>query len=162
MRLPHATLSWLGAVAGNTIVPLGLDRFSQSGDIPISAYRIDSDAILDMAARACLNAMREAPSRISISQATINRHMPRGARPRTTSRGSTGRRPADRADHAGAATVLLVRPRTVARRLLNRTPGRGCFGIRKSLSKAMLPCRASGCWADQWAVRSSFLRAPHR
>ena len=70
LRLPHATLSWLGAVAGNTIVPLGLDRFSQSGDIPISAYGIDSDAILDMAARACLNAMREAPSRISISQAT--------------------------------------------------------------------------------------------
>jgi pyruvate dehydrogenase E1 component len=27
-----ATLSWLGAAAGNTIVPLGVDRFGQSGD----------------------------------------------------------------------------------------------------------------------------------
>jgi len=29
-----ATLSWLGAVADNTIVPLGANRFGQSGDIP--------------------------------------------------------------------------------------------------------------------------------
>jgi pyruvate dehydrogenase E1 component len=28
-----ATLAWLGAVAGNAIVPLGVDRFGQSGDI---------------------------------------------------------------------------------------------------------------------------------
>jgi pyruvate dehydrogenase complex dehydrogenase (E1) component len=28
-----ATLSWLGAVAGNAIVTLGVDRFDQSGDI---------------------------------------------------------------------------------------------------------------------------------
>jgi pyruvate dehydrogenase E1 component len=55
-----ATLSWLGAVAGNRIVPLGVDRFGQSGDIPdlYHAYHIDADAILDAAARACLLALR--------------------------------------------------------------------------------------------------------
>jgi pyruvate dehydrogenase E1 component len=55
-----ATLSWLCAVAGNAIVPLGVDRFGQSGGIPdlYRAYGIDSDAILDAAARACLTAMR--------------------------------------------------------------------------------------------------------
>ena len=54
-----ATLSWLGAVAGNAIVPLGVDRFGQSGDIPdlYRAYGIDTDAILDAAARACLAAL---------------------------------------------------------------------------------------------------------
>ena len=53
-----ATLSWLGSVAGNPIVPLGVDRFGQSGDIPdlYRAYGIDTDAILDAAARACLAA----------------------------------------------------------------------------------------------------------
>ncbi len=51
-----ATLSWLGAVADLTIVPLGVERFGQSGDIPdlYRAYEIDADAILDAAARACL------------------------------------------------------------------------------------------------------------
>jgi pyruvate dehydrogenase E1 component len=55
-----ATLSWLGAVAGNPIVPLGVDRFGQSGDIPhlYSAYAINTDAIL-AAARACLTALRQ-------------------------------------------------------------------------------------------------------
>jgi pyruvate dehydrogenase E1 component len=55
-----ATLSWLGAVAGNQIVPLGVDRFGQSGDIPdlYRAYGIDTEAILDAAARACLTALR--------------------------------------------------------------------------------------------------------
>ena len=54
-----ATLSWLGAVAGNAVVPLGVDRFGQSGDIPdlYRAYRIDTEAILDAAARACLLAL---------------------------------------------------------------------------------------------------------
>jgi pyruvate dehydrogenase E1 component len=54
-----ATLSWLGAVAGNAIVPLGVDRFGQSGDIPdlYRAYGIDTDPILDAAARACLTAL---------------------------------------------------------------------------------------------------------
>jgi pyruvate dehydrogenase E1 component len=56
-----ATLSWLGAVPGNVIVPLGVDRFGQSGDIPdlYRAYGIDTDAILDAAARACLTALRQ-------------------------------------------------------------------------------------------------------
>jgi pyruvate dehydrogenase E1 component len=55
-----ATLSWLGAVAGNIIVPLGVDRFGQSGDIPdlYGAYGIDTEAILDAAARACLLALQ--------------------------------------------------------------------------------------------------------
>ena len=55
-----ATLSWLGAVAGNPIEPLGVDRFGQSGDIPdlYQAYGIDADAILGAAARACLLALR--------------------------------------------------------------------------------------------------------
>ncbi len=40
-----ATLSWLGAVAGHAIVPLGVDRFGQSGDIPdlYHAYGIDAE-----------------------------------------------------------------------------------------------------------------------
>ncbi len=55
-----ATLSWLGAVAHNPVVPLGVERFGQSGDIPdlYHAYGIDTDAILDAAARACLMALR--------------------------------------------------------------------------------------------------------
>jgi pyruvate dehydrogenase E1 component len=55
-----ATLSWVGAVAGNAIVPLGIDRFGQSGDIPdlYQAYGIDTDTILDATARACLMALR--------------------------------------------------------------------------------------------------------
>ena len=55
-----ATLSWLGAVADLTIVPLGVDRFGQSGDIPdlYRAYGLDAEAILDAAARACLLAAR--------------------------------------------------------------------------------------------------------
>jgi pyruvate dehydrogenase E1 component len=55
-----ATLSWLGAVAGNPIVPLGVDRFGQSGDIPdlYQAYGIDAEKILDAAARACLLKLR--------------------------------------------------------------------------------------------------------
>ncbi|MGH7046390.1 MAG: 1-deoxy-D-xylulose-5-phosphate synthase N-terminal domain-containing protein [Stellaceae bacterium] len=53
-----ATLSWLGAVAPNPVVPLGIDRFGQSGDIPdlYRAYGIDTEAIIDAAARACLAA----------------------------------------------------------------------------------------------------------
>ncbi len=51
-----ASLSWLGAVARQRVVPLGVDRFGQSGDIPdlYREYGIDSDAIIDAAARACL------------------------------------------------------------------------------------------------------------
>jgi len=56
-----ATLSWLGAVAGHAIVPLGVDRFGQSGDIPdlYRAYGIDTEAILDAVARACLLAVHQ-------------------------------------------------------------------------------------------------------
>jgi pyruvate dehydrogenase E1 component len=55
-----ATLSWLGAVLQNPIVPIGVERFGQSGDIPdlYRAYGIDKDSILDAAARACLLALR--------------------------------------------------------------------------------------------------------
>ncbi|MGE3956522.1 MAG: 1-deoxy-D-xylulose-5-phosphate synthase N-terminal domain-containing protein [Vicinamibacterales bacterium] len=51
-----ATLSWLGSVFGHRIVSLGVDRFGQSGDIP-DLYRIhgiDTDAIVDAAARVCV------------------------------------------------------------------------------------------------------------
>jgi pyruvate dehydrogenase E1 component len=55
-----ATLAWLGAVSGNAIAPLGVDRFGQSGDIPdlYRAYGIDTEAIL-AAARACLTGLRQ-------------------------------------------------------------------------------------------------------
>jgi pyruvate dehydrogenase E1 component len=51
-----ATLSWLGGVARHRIYPLGVDRFGQSGDIPdlYRTYGLDADAIIDAAARACL------------------------------------------------------------------------------------------------------------
>lgn len=49
-----ATLSWIGAVRGDRVSPLGVDRFGQSGDIP-DLYRVhglDVDAIVEAAARA--------------------------------------------------------------------------------------------------------------
>jgi pyruvate dehydrogenase E1 component len=51
-----ATLSWLGAVAQHRIHPLGVEHFGQSGDIPdlYRVYGLDADAIIDAAARACL------------------------------------------------------------------------------------------------------------
>ncbi|HYM71442.1 MAG TPA: transketolase [Stellaceae bacterium] len=51
-----ATLSWLGSVAQHAVVPLGVDQFGQSGDIPdlYRYYGIDQEAIIDAAARACL------------------------------------------------------------------------------------------------------------
>jgi len=54
-----AILSWLGSVAGNAIVPLGVDHFGQSGDIPdlYRTYALDQQAIIDAAARACLRAL---------------------------------------------------------------------------------------------------------
>ena len=50
------TLGWLGSVAGHRIYPLGVDTFGQSGDLPdlYAEYGIDSEAILDAAARACI------------------------------------------------------------------------------------------------------------
>jgi pyruvate dehydrogenase E1 component len=51
-----ATLSWLGGIGPYRVLPLGVDRFGQSGDIPdlYRYYGIDQDAIVDAAARACL------------------------------------------------------------------------------------------------------------
>jgi pyruvate dehydrogenase E1 component len=51
-----ATLSWLGSVACHAVVPLGVEQFGQSGDLPdlYHYYGIDQDAIVDAAARACL------------------------------------------------------------------------------------------------------------
>jgi pyruvate dehydrogenase E1 component len=51
-----ATLSWLGAVRGHRIWPLGVEGFGQSADIR-DLYKVvglDADAILDACARACL------------------------------------------------------------------------------------------------------------
>lgn len=49
-----ATHAWLGSVRGQRVVPLGPDRFGQSGDIPdlYREYGIDADAILDACAQA--------------------------------------------------------------------------------------------------------------
>jgi pyruvate dehydrogenase E1 component len=51
---PPATLSWIGGVRGDRVVPLGVDHFGQSGDVPdlYRAYRLDVEAILDAAAAA--------------------------------------------------------------------------------------------------------------
>ncbi len=51
-----AALAWLGAVRGQRVVPLGVDRFGQSGDIPdlYREYGLDEDAILDACAQALL------------------------------------------------------------------------------------------------------------
>jgi pyruvate dehydrogenase E1 component len=51
-----ASHSWLGAVRGNRVVPLGVDHFGQSGDIPdlYREYGLDEDAILDACAQALL------------------------------------------------------------------------------------------------------------
>jgi len=52
-----ATHAWLGSVRGQRVVPLGPDRFGQSGDIPdlYREYGIDADAILDACAQALLS-----------------------------------------------------------------------------------------------------------
>ena len=53
----HPTaLSWLGGVAGHKVQALGVEHFGQSGDVPdlYRHYRIDSAAILDACAAACL------------------------------------------------------------------------------------------------------------
>ena len=46
-------LSWLGSVRGHRVVPLGIESFGQSGDIPdlYRAYRLDAAAIIDAVAR---------------------------------------------------------------------------------------------------------------
>jgi pyruvate dehydrogenase E1 component len=51
-----AALAWLGAVHGQRVVPLGVDRFGQSGDA-IDLYReygLDEDSILEACAQALL------------------------------------------------------------------------------------------------------------
>jgi len=52
-----ATLEWLGAVAGHRVHALGVEHFGQAGDVPDlhHVYRIDSEAILDACAQACLD-----------------------------------------------------------------------------------------------------------
>ncbi len=47
-----STLSWLGAVRGHRVAPLGVEEFGQSGDIIdlYRTYRLDTEAILDACA----------------------------------------------------------------------------------------------------------------
>ncbi len=49
-----AALSWLGGVRGQRVVPLGVDRFGQTGDLPdlYREYGLDSDAIIAAMAEA--------------------------------------------------------------------------------------------------------------
>ena len=51
-----ASLGWIGSVGRFRVATLGVEHFGQSGDIPdlYRLYRIDSEAILDAAAEACL------------------------------------------------------------------------------------------------------------
>ena len=53
-----ATLSWLGSVGRHRVLPLGVTRFGQSGDVQdlYHAYELDVDAILNAAARLCVGA----------------------------------------------------------------------------------------------------------
>jgi pyruvate dehydrogenase E1 component len=48
-----ATHAWLGSVRGQRMVPLGVDHFGQTGDIPdlYRAYGLDTDTILDACAQ---------------------------------------------------------------------------------------------------------------
>ena len=52
-----ANLSWLGATTGRRVYPLGLTEFGQSGNLPdlFRTYKIDADAIIQMAARASID-----------------------------------------------------------------------------------------------------------
>ena len=51
-----AAHAWLGAVRGQLVVPLGVDRFGQGGDLPdlYREYELDEDAILGACAQALL------------------------------------------------------------------------------------------------------------
>jgi pyruvate dehydrogenase E1 component len=51
-----ATLSWLGAVHRHDVIPLGIEKFGQSGSIPdlYRTYGIDHMAIVDAVARLCV------------------------------------------------------------------------------------------------------------
>ena len=52
-----AAHAWLGSVRGQKVVPLGVDRFGQAGDIPdlYREYGLDEAAILDAAAQALVS-----------------------------------------------------------------------------------------------------------
>ncbi len=52
-----AALSWIGGVRGQRVVPLGVDRFGQTGDLPdlYRAYRLDNDAIIAAMADALID-----------------------------------------------------------------------------------------------------------
>ena len=51
-----SALAWLGGVGGQRVVPLGVDRFGQSGDLVdvYEAYGLSAEAILDACAQALL------------------------------------------------------------------------------------------------------------
>jgi pyruvate dehydrogenase E1 component len=51
-----ASLSWLGGVLGQRVVPLGVDRFGQTGSLAdlFAAYRLDGDAITEAVAELLL------------------------------------------------------------------------------------------------------------
>jgi pyruvate dehydrogenase E1 component len=51
-----SALAWLGAVKGHRVVPMGVDRFGQSGDLVdiYREYELDTDALLDACAQALL------------------------------------------------------------------------------------------------------------
>jgi len=51
-----AAHAWLGSVRGQRVVPLGVDHFGQSGDLPdlYREYGLDAEAILDACAQALL------------------------------------------------------------------------------------------------------------
>jgi len=52
-----AAHGWLGSVRGQKVVPLGVDRFGQAGDIPdlYREYGLDEAAILDACAQALVS-----------------------------------------------------------------------------------------------------------
>ncbi|WP_199556048.1 transketolase [Sandaracinobacteroides hominis] len=55
-----ATLSWLGAVRGQRVQPLGTDRFGQTGTLGdlYRAYGLDAEAVVDAAARLLVDGLR--------------------------------------------------------------------------------------------------------
>jgi pyruvate dehydrogenase E1 component len=54
-----ATLSWIGGVHGQPLVPLGIDRFGQTGDLPdlYRTYGLDAEAVIASMAQV-LNSIR--------------------------------------------------------------------------------------------------------
>ncbi len=55
-----ATLSWLASVGRHRVIPLGVDRFGQSGDLHdlYREYGLDAEAMVDAAARLLVTAAR--------------------------------------------------------------------------------------------------------